>query len=344
MLKCRYSLGVLILKKRNHSKIALCFIGLFLTSACTPALEEGLILHTFFNLENSLVNKEKAYIAGVENALNDFSDLADDVHYENITEVTAESVEKFSHDSPFFVNVGTFDQELQNTIKSKNLVPSIYSSAQININEYTANHEQFAGNPDLKKEAKAIGETLAENAFVIYSNDKVYETMYESFLSSYGEENLAGTLLLPVKSNAFGDMVDLLLSYEFDILLLFTSPYDFTNLMYNLLLSQCEKDVYLPSYAARQFVLPPNYMEAKFSTFTFAYNYHLLLAQEVLPVRSEQNYNERDFIYFLDGYATTHFVLVNYALSNSKEELINNLHSSYKTRNLSSGFIPFSSY
>lgn len=330
------------MKSKINSKIVLSAFALLSATGCNPkVIDDKLLIHTFFNLENAAVSKEKAYIKGVEMALIDFKDLATNVHYENVTSVNRNNVQEYVTSSPFFINVGTLDESLQKEIETTNLIPSLFTTSSVKEGNYTSKKDQFSINPDPITEAKLIAEKVPKNAYIIYSNEPVYEAMYSSFLAIYGLENIKGTTLLPTKSNAFKELISDILTTDFDVFLFLTNAYDTTNLIYALSVSESEKALYTPSYAKRFFTLPPNYPEAAFATFHYNFNYHLLLNNEELPINSSEDISERDFTYFIDGYCATHFLLSNYEQNLSKNELINRMHNAYKLRDLSGEFIPF---
>ncbi len=330
------------MRKKLYSGIVLSAVALLLMTSCNPVpSEDGLVINTFFNMENAAVSREKAYKKGVESALAHFPALAENVRYENRTDVNKDNIKEYQTNSQFLVNLGTFDEGIQNVIRSANLMPSLFSNLSIKEGQYQGEKDQFEINPDPVKEGKLIAEKLPENAYVIYSNEPVFTKMYTSFAENYPSDNIVGRVLLPPKSNIFQQVITDLLTKEFDALLLLTNAFDFSNLLYALSMTPFSKDVYLPSFVERFLPLPPNYKEASFSSFIFNYNYHLLLKREELPEKGEVELSLRDYPYFIDGYTATHFILKNYENTKSNNELINNMHASYKSLNLSGTFIPF---
>ena len=321
------------MKAKSLLKLASLFslsVILLSLSGCNNSNTNTVV--SFLPLEGSCGAYGTAYHHGINYFLNNNEEL--NFEYINYDDSKIEETLKNKNTKAI---IGSFNDELNNSVTSNNDIPIITSFYKPIDYEYNADKAFFPLIPSLTKEAEALGDLMLldesiTSVGVLFSDEECYEEMYITLSEKLGHNIFVG-YELDAEHDAYSAMLDIVIADNHDALVLFTNIYDFNNLIYKLAIKDNETAVYAPSYIKRFFNVPPNYNEDKFSIYYPKFTNSLNINEEELNATftASEYYEELNptikkritdnFSFFVDGYLAVS--ILNSAINEIVSKLIN---------------------
>jgi len=318
-------------------------IGVFTTllSGCSCTQNNKNTIVSFLPTAGSFAAFGDAYVNGINYFISTQEELR--FEYENIDE---SKIKETLRRRDVKAIIGSFNNELNNSVTSNNDIPIITSAHKVVNYEYSSDKAFFPIIPSLSLEAESLGDLIVlgetyTNVGIVLSDEEIYEDMTILLSDKLGEISYT-SYKLDDTHNAYNAMLDVILGASHDSLVLLTNTYDFDNLIYTLADKNNTLPVFAPSYINKFFNVPPNYSEYMFSINCPKYKNALNVNVEELNTTFNisiyfQNLDSsirknitNNFEFFMDGYLVSSIINETINQSDSKfintKELTNLLH------------------